>query len=221
MAFTGTHQLITVAVENVNESPVIISDGGGTSAALQRPENGTAVTTVVASDVEGDPIRYSILGGPDADLFAIDETTGVLTFVTAPDYEAPLDSASDNFYTVMVSASDGTSSTFQSIQIMVTNVNEGVTITSLGGVESAAVSVAENQTAVTTVSASDLDGDTVSYAIAGGPDAALFAIDSATGALSFVTPPDYEAPSTLAATTCTRSSSPPATARCRTLRRSR
>ena len=56
-------QLITVAVQNVNERPVIISDGGGTSAALQRPENGTAVTTVVASDVDGDPIRYSILGG--------------------------------------------------------------------------------------------------------------------------------------------------------------
>jgi Ca2+-binding RTX toxin-like protein len=186
-------QLITVAVQNVNERPVIISDGGGTSAALQRPENGTAVTTVVASDVDGDPIRYSILGGSDAALFAIDGETGVLTFVAAPDYEAPSDFASDNFYTVTVSATDGTYSTFQSIQILVTNVNEAVTITSLGGGENAAVSVAENQTAVAIVSASDLDGDPVSYAIAGGADAALFAIDSTTGALSFVGAPNFEA----------------------------
>ncbi len=186
-------QLITVAVQNVNERPVITSDGGGTSAALQRPENGTVVTTVVASDVDGDPIRYSILDGNDSALFAIDGATGVLTFVNAPDYESPSDFAADNFHTVTVSATDGTYSTFQSIQISVTNLNEGVTITSLGGVESAAVSVAENETAVATVSASDLDGDALRYEIAGGSDAASFAIDSVTGALSFVTAPNYEA----------------------------
>jgi len=53
--------------------------------------------------------------------------------------------------------------------MLVTNVNEGVTITSLGGVESAVVSVAENQTAVTTVSASDLDDDTVTTRSRAGP----------------------------------------------------
>src|SRR4029450_10552234 len=35
--------------------------------------------------------------------------------------------------------------------------------------------------------------NTVSYAIAGGTDAALFTIDAATGALSFAAAPDYEA----------------------------
>jgi Ca2+-binding RTX toxin-like protein len=186
-------QLISVAVQNVNENPFIISDGGGTSAALQLPENGTAVTTVVASDVDGDPIRYSIIGGNDSALFAIDSATGALTFVTSPDYEPPSDFASDNFYTVTVSATDGTYSTFQSIQILITNVNEGVKITSLGGVEGAAVNAAENQVVVATVSASDLDGDLVMYEITGGSDAALFAVDPLTGALRFITAPDYEA----------------------------
>ena len=169
----GQDLMTYATLDGVNERPVITSDGGGTSASLQRPESGIAVTTVVASDAEGDPILYSILGGNDAALFAIDETTGILTFVTAPDFEAPLDFAGDNFYTVTVSATDGTSSTFQSIQVMVTNVNEGVTITSFGGLESAAVDVAENQAAVATVSARDLDLDPVSYEIAGGPDAAF------------------------------------------------
>jgi Ca2+-binding RTX toxin-like protein len=188
------NQLITVAVNNVNETPVIISDGGGTSAPLTLPENGTAVTTVVGSDVDGDPLRYSILGGNDAALFAIDSATGVLTFVAAPDYEAPSDFAADNFYTVTVSVTDGTYSALQSIEILVTNVNEGVTITSLGGSDSAAVIAAESQLAVATLTASDLDGDSFTFSIAGGADAAKFTINATTGALSFVSSPDYEAP---------------------------
>ena len=66
-------------------------------------------------------------------------------------------------------------------------------ITSLGGVEGAAVNAAENQVVVATVSASDLDGDLVMYEITGGSDAALFAVDPLTGALRFITAPDYEA----------------------------
>ena len=50
-------------------------------------------------------------------------------------------------------------------------------------------SIAENQSAVTTVAAADPDGSAVTYAIAGGADAARFAIDAATGALAFVAAP--------------------------------
>lgn len=58
----------------------------------------------------------------------------------------------------------------------------------------AAVSVAENTAAVLTVTAVDADGDTLTYAIAGGADAALFVIDPQTGALSFAAAPNFEAP---------------------------
>jgi Ca2+-binding RTX toxin-like protein len=187
-------QLITVEVKNVNEGPVILSNGGGTSASLTLAENGTAVTTVVGSDVDGDILRYSIIGGHDAALFAIDGATGVLTFVAAPDYEAPSDFAADNFYTVTISATDGTYSAFQSIQIVVTNANEGVAITSLGGGDGAAVTAAEHQVAVATLTATDLDGDSIAFSIAGGADAARFTIDATTGVLSFASSPNYEAP---------------------------
>ncbi len=56
--------------------------------------------------------------------------------------------------------------------------------------------VAENETDTGYVAmATDADGDAITYAIAGGPDAAAFAIDGASGALSFVTAPDFETPS--------------------------
>jgi Ca2+-binding RTX toxin-like protein len=68
-------------------------------------------------------------------------------------------------------------------------------ITSDGGGDTAALSIEENTTAVTTVVAVDPDvGQTPTYRIAGGADAALFTIDSLTGALSFIVAPDFEVP---------------------------
>ena len=58
-----------------------------------------------------------------------------------------------------------------------------------------AVSVAENSGGIIyTATASDSDGNSVTFSISGGADAARFSITSG-GALSFVSPPDFEAPS--------------------------
>ena len=73
--------------------------------------------------------------------------------------------------------------------------NAPPTITSNGGGNTAAVSISENTTAVTTVTATDPDiGQTRSYSIIGGADASKFTIGSATGALSFITAPNFETP---------------------------
>ena len=58
----------------------------------------------------------------------------------------------------------------------------------------ASFNVAENQTAVGTVTATDADGNALVYAIAGGADAAKFTINPTTGALTFNATPDFEAP---------------------------
>jgi Cadherin domain len=75
-------------------------------------------------------------------------------------------------------------------------LNQPPAITSNGGGDTAAaVSVAENGTAVTTVAAADPDaGQTLTFSIVGGADAPLFRIDGSTGALAFASAPDFEAP---------------------------
>ena len=60
-------------------------------------ENQTRVVTVGASDADGDQLSFS-LSGEDASAFTID-SDGVLTFVTAPDFET------QNSYSVTVEVS--------------------------------------------------------------------------------------------------------------------
>ena len=61
--------------------------------------------------------------------------------------------------------------------------------------------VDENRTAAGTLVAEDPDrGDGVAYEITGGADASKFEIDTATGVLTFATPPNYERPADVAST---------------------
>ncbi|CAO1661545.1 hypothetical protein [Salinicola sp. NYA28a] len=57
-----------------------------------------------------------------------------------------------------------------------------------------ALSVSENSTVVTTLSAIDVDGGDPIYTITGGADQSLFTLDSNSGALSFNSAPNFEAP---------------------------
>ena len=82
-----------------------------------------------------------------------------------------------------------------SVLITVARSNRPPQITSLGGGDLASTSAPENQTAVTDVDAIDPDGDTITYSITGGADAARFAINSGTGVLTFAAPADFENPS--------------------------
>ena len=191
-------QDIAVTVTNVNDNaPVVTSNGGGATAAVNVAENSTAVTTVTATDADaGATLSYSIVGGADAAKFTINASTGVLEFVSAPDAEAPTDAGGNNVYDVQVQVSDGTNTDVQDIAVTVTGVNDNTpVISSNGGGATAAVNAAENGTAVTTVTATDADaGATLTYSIVGGADAAKFTINAATGVLEFVSAPDAEAP---------------------------
>ena len=118
---------ITVTVPN--QAPSITSDGGGTTASINVNENTTAVTTVTSSDTDGPSATYSIVGGSDAAKFAIDASTGVLSFISAPNFEAPADSNANNSYVVQVQVTDGSLIDSQTITVNVTNVNEAPTAT--------------------------------------------------------------------------------------------
>jgi Ca2+-binding RTX toxin-like protein len=115
-------------VTNVNEAPTITSNGGGASAAISVAENSTAVTTVTATDPDAGATLTFSLAGADASKFTINAATGALSFITAPDFEAPTDVGGNNVYDVLVQASDGSLIDTQAIAVTVTNV-AGVTIT--------------------------------------------------------------------------------------------
>lgn len=187
-------QLLTITVGDVADgnTPVI---AGGSTATAGIDENGIVVTTISATDLDGDPLTYGIVGGADSARFVIDAATGLLSFASAPDYEAPTDADHDNVYQVTVSASDGVNSFWQTLAVSVGNANDNAPVlTSNGGGATAALSLNENLTVAATVAATDADGSPLTYLITGGDDAALFTIDSVTGALRFVTAPDHEAP---------------------------
>ena len=187
-------QALSVTVRDFNVAPMITSNGGGATAAIIIAEGSGAVTTVAATDPEGTSPSYVISGGADAAQFAIDGATGALRFNSPRDFETPADADGDNVYEVVVSASDGSLSDSQALSVTVTNVDETPVISSNGGGTTAAVTVAEGSTAVTTVAATDSEGAIPVYAISGGADAARFTINATTGALRFATAPNFETP---------------------------
>ena len=196
----------TVAVADISDqAPTITSNDAGATAAIAIGENTVAVTQVVATDPDaGQTLVYSIVpassgGAADADKFQIDPNTGVLSFATAPDFESPTDAGLNSVYDVTVQVAD-TAGLYdrQDITVTVTNIDENAhapIITSDGGGDTANLSIAENSTGVTTVVAVDQDaGQTLSFSIVGGADAARFTIDTSTGALAFVVASDFENP---------------------------
>ncbi|MDQ8174465.1 MAG: cadherin repeat domain-containing protein, partial [Gemmatimonadota bacterium] len=191
-------QTLTVTITNVDETaPAITGPSGAAGAATSAKsiaENTTAVHTFTASE----DVTWSLDGGADAAKFSINAATGALTFKVAPDFEAPNDAgdgANNNTYVVVIKAVDvsGLVST-QTVTVTVTNVDDTApAITGPSGAAGAAISaksIAENTTAVHTFTASE----DVTWSLDGGADAAKFSIDATTGALGFLSAPNFEAP---------------------------
>lgn len=183
----STDQAVAITVTDQNDNAPIFTSGATATAA----ENQLTAYTAVTTDADGSDITYS-LSGTDAALFDV-AANGVVTFKVAPDFETPGDAGGNNVYDIVVTASDGVSTTDQAVAITVTDQNDNNPVFTSG----AAATVAENTTAATiiyTANATDTDTiGTVTYALSGA-DAALFNIDSMTGVVTFNASPDFEAP---------------------------
>ena len=182
---TGTRimiatQNLTVTVTNVNEQPQV----SGTDA-VDYAENGTGdVATYTVTDPDAGSSHEWTLEGTDEASFSIGEDSGVLSFITSPDFETqPL------YEVTVIATDDGTPAKSGSIVVTVTitNANDVPVVTS-----SPSFSVAENQTSVDTITATDQDSvdSDISYTWS-GTDADLFTI-ATDGALSFISAPDFE-----------------------------
>ncbi|MFP6854435.1 MAG: LamG-like jellyroll fold domain-containing protein, partial [Opitutales bacterium] len=131
-----------------NSAPVITSYDGNATVALSVQENQAFAADVNASDTDGDDVNYSISGGTDASKFDLNGTTGVLTFKTAPDYEANASAAGNNAYAVIVNASDGEANATQNLTVNVTSAKWLRTITGLSGAHRIAIDAGKDSSVV-------------------------------------------------------------------------
>ena len=110
-------------------APGIIGPDGSlynSSSTIKIDENSTLVF-----DFDSDQtVAWAASGGQDGHLFSIDSSSGLLSFVNAPDYENPTDypdiGYSDNNYVVTISAENSSGVTsYHTISVQVQNIEEG------------------------------------------------------------------------------------------------
>jgi trimeric autotransporter adhesin len=184
-ALTGTSTAV-ITLTDVNETPTIAD------MTLSLAENAAAnisVGSLTASDADGDTLTYSINdGNTDADgdgkaAFKIDAATGAITVNDSDD----LNYEGTQTFNLTVSAYDGALSASATATVNLTNANEAPTLTGT------TLSLAENSvatTAIGAITATDPDGDSLTYSITtgntdvDGDENAAFKIDAATGAIT-------------------------------------
>ncbi len=189
-----------------SDSGTAITDGNAVSRSIA--ENSAAGTAVGAAvTATSNPNNYTLthtMSGTDAGKFSIDSGTGQISVGTG----TTLDYETKTSYSVTVTvaaASSGGGAQGASVSpnnpgnyvipvtINVTDVNEGPEFSD----DTATRSIAENSAVGTNVgavvTATDPEGDTITYSLT-GTDAAKFSIDSATGQISVGTGTtlDYE-----------------------------
>ena len=80
---------------------------GDASSSINVNENTTEIGLLSANE----SVTWSLSGGADQSLFALNTTTGELSFSSAQDYESPGDSDSNNDFIVQVTATDSDNNT--------------------------------------------------------------------------------------------------------------
>ena len=168
-----------VISEPANTAPAI-----DISSTVTVQENQINVLTAVVSDADsGDTLTLSISGGQDAALFSIDNDSGLITFNTAPDYEAPSDADATNDYEIQVSVSDGKESVARSVIVSVSDDDDVPPFF----ISPVTFNVQENQTLIGTLDVSDPDSSSATFSVVNSD---MTITDE--GILSFLTAPDYE-----------------------------
>ncbi len=112
---------IVVPPSTANKPPVFTS-----AATANLVENIPLSYPVSATDSENQPLTYSIAGGADAAVFAIN-ASGVVS-LAAQNFDNPADMSADNVYQVTLAVSDGTTTTTQAFAVTVINSREGIAV---------------------------------------------------------------------------------------------
>ena len=198
---------IRIEIIDTNVAPVF--DDPSRAQTHASVSEGAAVGTVVhtyrATDEDGDTVRYRLRDEDDAPFFSVEETMnaddeeiGVLKTAAGLDYET------NTSHTVEIQAYDTDGDTDEIVvEIEITNVNDEAPV--FDATPRLTIPVAENTprgTILANYSASDGDGDTVTYSLQAGGNSKSFYIDAATGDLKTLESLDYDSNTPCPVTGC-------------------
>lgn len=184
-------QNVTVNITDVNEAPVM--NAGQSFFVNEHTANSVAVGTVQATDPDSvapnKTLTYSILSGNTSNAFAINSSTGQITVANS----SALSFAVAPSFSLQIKVADGGNpslSSTQAVTVTLIDVNESPSINA-----GQTFVIADNSAAnavVGTVIASDPDSTapnkTLTYSISSGNSGNAFAINSATGQITVLTP---------------------------------
>ena len=192
-AGNGSEKAIALDIIDLDEVAPNITSSSSATALDENSGAGQVVYTVMSTDsadIATGATLYSLKAGDDAALFTINSSTGAVTLTANPDDE----SKADYSFTVVASDAAGNSSE-QAITLDITDLDEvAPTITSLATATAIDENSGAGQVVYTVMSTDNGDiaaGPTV-YSLKSGDDAALFTINSNTGAVILTADPDDE-----------------------------
>ena len=179
-----------IGSEFSEELSFTLGEGGTTSnrpivsadslSLAENSANGTVISTIEATDADGDVLIYSILSGNTDQAFGLDSSTGQLTVANS----SALDYETTPAFSLLIRASDGALSDSATFTINLIDVDE--TINQPPSLSDATFTIAENSpnnTLIGTLEASDINNDTLTYSISDGNTDQAFDLDVNTGAL--------------------------------------
>ncbi|SMO50638.1 tandem-95 repeat protein [Gracilimonas mengyeensis] len=160
----------TITINNVNVAPEFTSVLPDTSIS----ENEELLYTYEATDLDGDDLTYSITDGPED--ATIDSQTGLLSYTPGNNEAGNVD--------ITVEVSDATLTANTTATITITEVNIAPSFSEV----MSDTTIDENEELTFTYTATDEDGDDLTFSITEGPEGA--AIDANTGEFSYT--PGYD-----------------------------
>ncbi|MFS2126780.1 Ig-like domain-containing protein [Pseudomonas sp. Pseusp97] len=167
-----TYSTVTITVTPVNDAPVFTSSPTATTA-----EDTALVSQVQATDVDGDSLTYSLKTGPAHGTLTL-QADGHYTYTPDANYNG-----ADSF---TVTVDDGNGGVVdQAVSITVTPVNDAPTAANQQK------DVAEDTPLVGKIIASDVDGDSLSYALQSGVSHGTLLLNTTTGDYTYTPAANY------------------------------
>ncbi len=163
---------VSVAVAPVNDAPVVSKP-----LSLSGPEDSALRGALTASDVDLDPLTWSLDKPPAHGTATIDARTGAVAYQPAPDFNGQ-----DRFD---VSVRDGTVSVGTTVDVVVSAVNDAPTVAA------ARLTTAEDTAGELRLEARDADGDALTFRLAEAPARGTATLDATTGLLRYTPAKDF------------------------------